>query len=74
MNMDTNSYQHGYQDAVSEQSYENVAESHGAEAYGPSGEGIHEGEDAGYEAGFRAWFWPPPPSPSSRVISEYLRR
>ena len=47
-------YQHGYQDAVSGQSYENVAESHGAEAYGPYGEGMHEGEHAGYDAGFRA--------------------
>ena len=47
-------YQHGYQDAVSGQGYENVAESHGAEVYGPYGEGMHEGEHAGYDAGFRA--------------------
>src|ERR1700730_13512027 len=47
-------YQHGYQDAVSGQSYENVAESHGAEVYGPYGEGMHEGEHAGYDAGYRA--------------------
>src|ERR1700738_3236725 len=47
-------YQHGYQDAASGQSYENVAESHGAEVYGPYGEGMHEGEHAGYDAGFRA--------------------
>jgi hypothetical protein len=44
-------YQHGYQDAVSGLSYENVAESHGAEVYGPYGEGMHEGEHAGYRAG-----------------------
>jgi hypothetical protein len=47
-------YQHGYQDAVTGQGYENVAESHGAEAYGPYGEGMHEGEHAGYDAGFRS--------------------
>ena len=47
-------YQHGYQDAVSGQGYENVAESHGAEVYGPYGAGMHEGEHAGYEDGFRA--------------------
>src|SRR5258707_15765418 len=47
-------YQHGYQDAVSGQSYENVAESHGAEVYGSYGAGMHEGEHAGYEVGFRA--------------------
>jgi hypothetical protein len=47
-------YEHGYQDAASGQSYENVAESHGAEAYGPYGAGMHEGEHAGYDAGFRA--------------------
>jgi hypothetical protein len=28
-------YQHGYYDAVSGLGYENVAESHGAEVYGP---------------------------------------
>jgi hypothetical protein len=28
-------YQHGYEDAVTGQGYENVAESHGAEVYGP---------------------------------------
>jgi hypothetical protein len=49
-------YQHGYQDAFSGLGYENVAEFHGAEAYGPYGEGMHEGEHAGYEAGFRAGF------------------
>jgi hypothetical protein len=47
-------YQHGYQDAVTGQSYENVAASHGAEVYGPYGEGMHEGEHAGYDAGYRA--------------------
>jgi hypothetical protein len=47
-------YQHGYYDAVSELGYENVAESHGAEVYGPYGEGMHEGEHAGYDAGYRA--------------------
>ena len=47
-------YQHGYHDAVSGLDYENVAESHGAEAYGPYGAGMHEGEHAGYEDGFRA--------------------
>ena len=47
-------YQHGYEDAVSGLGYENVAESHGAEVYGPYGAGMHEGEHAGYEAGFRA--------------------
>jgi hypothetical protein len=47
-------YQHGYEDAVSGQGYENVAESHGAEVYGPYGAGMHEGEHAGYEDGFRA--------------------
>jgi len=47
-------YQHGYQDAVSGQSYQNVAECHGAEAYGPYGAGMHEGKHAGYQAGFRA--------------------
>jgi hypothetical protein len=41
-------YQHGYQDAVSGLGYENVAEFHGAEAYGPYGEGMHEEEHAGY--------------------------
>jgi hypothetical protein len=40
-------YQHGYYDAVSGLGYENVAESHGAEVYGPYGEGMHEGEHAG---------------------------
>ena len=45
-------YQHGYHDAVSGQGYENVAESHGAEeVYGAYGEGMHEGEHAGYRAG-----------------------
>src|SRR3981189_2041082 len=47
-------YQHGYQDASTGLGYENVAESHGAEAYGPYGQGMHEGEHVGYEAGFRA--------------------
>jgi hypothetical protein len=47
-------YQHGYYDAVSELGYENVAESHGAEVYGPYGEGMHEAEHAGYDAGYRA--------------------
>src|ERR1700730_1914540 len=47
-------YQHGYQDAASGQSYANVAESHGAEVYGSYGAGMHEGEHAGYEVGFRA--------------------
>ena len=47
-------YQHGYQDAATGLGYENVAESHGAEVYGPYGEGMHEGEHVGYEAGFRA--------------------
>ena len=48
-------YQHGYQDAVTGQGYENVAESHGAEeVYGAYGEGMHEGEHAGYDTGFRA--------------------
>ena len=47
-------YQHGYQDAATGLGYENVAESHGAEAYGPYGEGMHEGEHAGYESGYRA--------------------
>jgi hypothetical protein len=47
-------YQHGYYDAGSGLGYENVAESHGAEVYGPYGEGMHEGEHAGYDAGFRA--------------------
>jgi hypothetical protein len=46
-------YRHGYQDAVSGLGYENVAESHGAEVYGPYGAGMHEGEHAGYDAGFR---------------------
>ena len=46
-------YQHGYQDASTGLGYENVAESHGAEAYGPYGEGMHEGEHADYDAGFR---------------------
>jgi hypothetical protein len=32
-------YQHGYYDAVSGLGYENVAESHGAEVFGPYGEG-----------------------------------
>jgi hypothetical protein len=47
-------YQHGYYDAASGLDYENVAESHGAEVYGPYGAGMHEGEHAGYEEGFRA--------------------
>ena len=47
-------YQQGYYDAVSGLGYENVAESHGAEVYGPYGEGMHAGEHAGYDAGYRA--------------------
>jgi hypothetical protein len=47
-------YQHGYYDAASRLDYENVAESHGAEVFGPYGAGMHEGEHAGYEDGFRA--------------------
>src|SRR3984893_18863714 len=47
-------YQHGYQDAISGQGYENAAESHGLEAYGPYYEGMHEGEHVGYDSGFRA--------------------
>jgi hypothetical protein len=44
-----------YQDAASGVGYENVAESHGAEeVYGVYGEGMHEGEHAGYDTGFRA--------------------
>jgi hypothetical protein len=54
INADQHGYQHGYEDAVTGQGYENVAESHGAEVYGPYGEGMHEGEHAGYDAGFRA--------------------
>ena len=47
-------YRHGYEDAVSGEGYENVAESHGAEeVYGAYGAGMHEGEHAGYDAGFR---------------------
>jgi hypothetical protein len=51
MNADTNTATRmRFQDG----GYENVAESHGAEDYGPSGAAMHEGEHAGYDAGFRA--------------------
>ena len=41
-------------DAASGLGYENVAGSHGAEVFGPYGEGMHAGEHGGYDAGYRA--------------------
>ena len=47
-------YRHGYYDAVSGLGYENRAASHGLDDAGPFFAGMHEGEHAGYDEGFRA--------------------
>jgi hypothetical protein len=47
-------YRHGYYDAVSGLGYENHAASHGLDGAGPFFAGMHEGEHAGYDEGFRA--------------------